>query len=919
MKSGVFLATVLCGFLILPPLSFSSPFSGLIVSRIAVQDDQGKPWPDTGEIIPLIGVKAGEVFSGEHISNGISYLYLTGRFRDVRVEGFHDNGGVKLVYTLVPITVVQEIKIRGSRALAASRIRELLRGVEGRELREDRFPDYRAGISTLYQSEGYYGAVVDFMAEPLEQPHTVALSVNIREPERTSIAEVNFSGNTVVTPKQLLGKMKNRPGSPLRTDVLFDEDLAAILEAYYEAGYPAAKAGPVDISFRDGKASVLISGREGPKVTVRFSGNDRFSDGELRKQILIWTEHDVSDAIIDSSADKIKNLYRNDGFDSVKVTVERAETSGSLDLLFTIQEGPRITVKEIDVQGNSHFTTKQIKKELFVEESGWFSSSPFRKDEVYKSVNYLHERYLDAGFLSADIQYAVDFIDNGRKAVIRIDINEGPQTTTGAVAFEGNQALTDAELLGRIGLKPDEPYNERIVDEARFRILSLYSEKGYLYARVETEKESRNGSVDIRYTITEDRPVTIGKVILRGNERTKDEVIMREVLFKTGDAYNYEKILKSQQRIYRFGYFSQARFEPVDPGDRGYVKDMLLTVEEGNAGAFEVGVGYGNLDRARAFVEGSYRNMWGLGHYAGLRFEQSDILKRATLNYRHPWFFGHDMSGKFALAWSDEKNINSDTREVYYQTQETSASYGVEKNINRLKASLTYAFENVENYNVAPGAVLSEEDVGYVQVSSLSPSLVWDLRDDLFNPRRGALYGVVLKEAMHQLGSEADFTKISVQSSWYLPLGIRAVAALSVRGGMAWPHYTSEEVPIHERFTLGGSTTVRGYEQDTVGSEGTISIDSNGEMVPTGGTSMALFNAELRFMPTQGFGFVLFSDAGNVWLGQAVKLDDLRASYGAGIRYGTPVGPLRIDYGQKIHRRPGESPGELHFNIGHTF
>jgi outer membrane protein insertion porin family len=257
------------------------------------------------------------------------------------------------------------------------------------------------------------------------------------------------------------------------------------------------------------------------------------------------------------------------------------------------------------------------------------------------------------------------------------------------------------------------------------------------------------------------------------------------------------------------------------------------------------------------------------------------------------------------------KDINSDTREVYYETRQTSASYGVEKKVNAFKASLTYAFENVENYNVQPGAVLSPQDVGHVRVSSLSPALVWDLRDDIFNPRKGALYGIVLKQAMHQLGSGADFSKLSLQSSWYIPVTRGMVAALSARGGKAWPHYETIELPLHERFKLGGSTTVRGYTQDSVGPQ----VDGT----PTGGSSMVLFNAEVRLKATEGFGLVLFSDAGNVWIDQSIRLERLRASYGAGIRYGTPVGPLRIDYGQKIDRRPGESPGELHFNIGHTF
>jgi outer membrane protein insertion porin family len=398
---------------------------------------------------------------------------------------------------------------------------------------------------------------------------------------------------------------------------------------------------------------------------------------------------------------------------------------------------------------------------------------------------------------------------------------------------------------------------------------------------------------------------------------------MRELLLKPGDAYNYENILKSQQRIYRFGYFNQARFEPIQSGEKEYVKDMLLSVEERPAGSVELGVGYGDLDRARAFVEIFRRNMWGLAHYAGVRFERSDILERAILNYQHPWFFNYDLQGKFALTWSDSKDINADTREIYFQTRQTSASYGVEKKADDLKTSLTYAFENVENYNVV--VILSEQDKGRVRVSSLSPAVVWDLRDDIFNPRKGALYGIALKQAMHQLGSQADFTKVSVQTSWYVPVRPGIITALSARGGIAWPHYQSTEVPLHERFYLGGNTTIRGYTQDRVGPS---KPDADGNPTPTGGSTMFLFNLELRLMPSEGFGFVLFSDVGRVWFDQRNQLSPeppdefrppARASYGAGIRYGTPIGPLRIDYGQKINRKPGESPGEIHINIGHTF
>jgi outer membrane protein insertion porin family len=900
----------------------ASGFFGLPVTAIMIKNDLGDPWPHPEQILPLIEVKPGDRLSSQAVRDGIGYLYLKGLFRDIRVDGFPDGDGVRLEYTLYPITVVDYVVINGNHALSSGKILEVLTGIEGKELREEKLAGYRANILALYQSEGFHNAIVSVQIMPLKDPHHVALLIDIdREGKPTIVEDVRFVGNTVFNEKDLLKIMKSKKGDRLRTDLLLDTDVEAIRQKYAEAGYPAAKSGPVNVSFRDGKAYITIQVSEGPKVTVKFTGNRKFSSSTLMDALLIWSEHDVSDAIIASSVDKIKSLYYDDGYANVRVDVKKTEAPGSLDLEFSIQEGLRKTVLRIDVRGNTYVPTKQIKGEMSLQESpgapmGWFTSSPYREDLLNRDVDYIHDRYVDAGFLAVSVKKTVTFVEDGRKAVVGIDIDEGPQTRAGTVTFEGNTAFTAADLLGIVNLKPGAPYNERLVDEDRYRILSAYSNRGYLYAKVDVEKKTADSTVDIKYKISEDHQVKIGRIILRGNENTKDSVIMRELLVKPGGPYDYGAILKSQQRIYRFGYFGLARFEPLHPEEKDYVTDMLLTLEERPAGSVTFGVGYGDLDHFRSSVEVAYRNLWHSAHYAGIRLEESTILSRVILNYQQPWAFGYNLQGKFALVWSDQKNINADTREIYYETRRNSASYGVEKALDHVKASLTYQYERVDNYNVEPGAILSPDDVGYVRISSLSPSLVWDLRDDIFNPRTGAVYGVVVKDALKLLGSEADFTKVSVQSSWYFPAGANAVAALSARAGMAWPHRDTIEVPIHERFYLGGSTTVRGYIQDAVGPK---AVNPDGTVVPTGGDSMLLFNAEYRWNVTKGFGLALFMDAGNVWIGQELHPDDLRASYGAGIRYGTPIGPLRIDYGQKIHRLPGESPGELHFNIGNTF
>ncbi len=933
--------------------AFSADFSGLPVTIIELKDDRSVPWPEPEKLMPLLEVKPGTPFSQDDVRAGLEYLYLKGLFRDVRVDASPDAGGVRLEYTLFPVTIVQKVVLRGNKNLPTDRLNEILTKLQGKELREDKLPGIEADILFLYQAEGYFDARVNFKTEAAKEPHRVFLFVYLTESEPTLIEEVRFVGNTVFSQKQLLAVMASRKGKPIRRDLLLDTDMAALTRMYEKAGYPAAKSGIVDIHFRSKKAYITISGEEGPKVAVTFSGNRKFSSKELMKRLLIFSEHDISDAAIEGSADKIKTLYHENGYTDVTVAVRKTTSPGRLDLEFAITEGTKVSVRDIRIEGNTAFSAKQIKKEMVLRESGWFTSwytpwftsQPYSEEVLDKDVDSIKDRYIDAGYLDVRVERKVDRGSSGRKAEATITIVEGRRTMVGTVSFEGNTAFSSDELLKKVSLRPGLPFSELLLDEDRYRILSLYSNKGYLYAKVEVEKKLEypaenappaehaengeksaqpppekvaekkpvNGTADIRFRIAEDRPVTIGKIILRGNESTKDHTLFRELLIKPGGPYDYGAILTSQQRIYSLRYFGLVRIEPLRPGEKEYVKDMLLTVEERPAGAVEFGVGYGNLDRLKGFVEVSHRNLWGGAQYASLRAEGSDILKRTIFNYQEPWFLGYKLESRFTLTWFDRKEINSQTREIYYETRETAVAYGVEKIHRGFRFSLTYQLEDVNNYNVNPDAVLSPEDVGHLTISSISPGILWDLRDDPFNPKRGSLHGISGKEALKELGSQAEFTKATVQSTWFFPLSQGIVAALSMKAGMAWPHGDTPQVPLHERYLAGGSTTIRGYTQDSVGPKG-----ADGK-TPTGGDSMAIFNAELRTNPGGGFGLVFFLDAGNVWQDQKILLDDLRAAYGSGIRYNTPVGPLRVDYGQKIHRRPGESPGEVHLNIGHAF
>lgn len=379
---------VVCAALfVLTSSAAAADLAGLPVTHIALVDERGAPWPKAEQLLPLVGFTPGDPFSRKAARDGIAFLYLKGLFRDIRVDAFTDDKGVRLVYTLLPVTIVESVRVTGNCALSTDAIKAELPRLENRELREDRLPDLKERVLALYRAEGYDAAEVNITASPAREPHRAKLTISIQEHEPTIIEAITFTGNTVFQDKDLLRVMKSRPGRPVKSGLLLDTDRAAIVEKYAEAGYPAARPGPVDISLRDGKAVVRMQIIEGRRVQARFSGNHAFSDKKLNGLLLIWSEHDDSPAIIESSVERIKTAYREAGYRDVDVAAESARDKGTLDLLFTITEGMRVTIKKIVITGAALLSPEQLKEELGLQEPGWFTSQPFQRTSLPTTRN----------------------------------------------------------------------------------------------------------------------------------------------------------------------------------------------------------------------------------------------------------------------------------------------------------------------------------------------------------------------------------------------------------------------------------------------------------------------------------------------------------------------------------------------------
>jgi outer membrane protein insertion porin family len=343
-------------------------------------------------------------------------------------------------------------------------------------------------------------------------------------------------------------------------------------------------------------------------------------------------------------------------------------------------------------------------------------------------------------------------------------------------------------------------------------------------------------------------------------------------------------------------------------------KDVLFKVKEGNRGSVEFSVGYGDYERFRGMVDLSYRNLMGMNRQVSLRLEASSLEKRYILQYFEPWFLGAQLPFRAYILGEDKKEVNVDTRETMYHLTRHMITAGFEKKLSEaLKTELFYEFSLVNTFDVKPDVILSHEDTGTLIISGVRSGLIYDTRDNPFYPHRGILSGISVKLTSPVFLSETDFVKLSFYGNTYQKLTEGIVLALSLRGGIAQGYLKTNELPIVERFFLGGSTTVRGYDQDTLGPKG---ADGN----PTGGNAFLMENLEMRLSLGKGIGLVTFVDGGNVWQKVSeMDITELKFTTGLGVRYDTPVGPLRVDYGFKLQREKGESSGELHFSIGHAF
>lgn len=851
------------------------------------------------ELIDLISLRVGDKLDRQELSRGIRRAFQKGIFQDLNALTEPYGEGVKLIYIAGEIPRVDNIIIKGTRNIKDNTVREKFYFKKGEDFKEEYLETARLALLEFYGRKGYPDAQVKITVKIVDRKSLVNIHINIEEGLPVIVREIDTEADV----RHIIGI---REGDVLDISKL-DKDLKKIEEYYKKKNYVKPVVGPYQ--FSNGRLTVPVN--PGIRYEIKFKNNAAFSDKRLGKELSFIENEELTDEAIAESVDRIKRLYVSSGYNSAQVAAGVEKEDDVIRITFIIFEGEISVLRKISFSGTS-INTEGIKKILpSVENKPFNNLLDESRDSIIRFYNAL-------GYLHADVvEIKKDFQNDGRDLNLEYVISEGTRTIIKTVEITGNKKLYSVQIRHAINLADEAPYNVIDIGDARRRVLSLYTRYGYLDASVDVESRIDVDNAYLTFKITENKPSIIGKIILKGNLKTKTKIIMREFTFNEGESYNSEEISRTKQHLYKLGIFSEVAIDVLDGGietDDRIIKDILVSLKEGKSGSVEISLGYGDYEQVRGTLELSYRNIGGYNRQVGFRTDQNAIERRYIFNFREPWLFNWpDVPLKIFLIREERRGLNIDSREVLYKIDKQSFIAGIEKEIAEgLKVGLDYEYSFTDTKDVQEDVILSKDDAGTLGISSISPSIYFDKRNDPFDPTSGSLHGIVVKYASKELLSEAEFIKGTVLSSWYFQLMKPVVLAFSLRGGMAYGFGDDEELPLIERFFLGGRSTVRGYSHDALGPKG---VDDN----PTGGNVFALTNWELRVSLGKGFGLVTFVDAGNVWKTIDDMQDQLKYTAGAGLRYNTPVGPVRIDYGHKMNKEEGESSGEVHFSFGHAF
>ncbi|MFA6216492.1 MAG: outer membrane protein assembly factor BamA [Candidatus Omnitrophota bacterium] len=768
----------------------------------------------------------------------------------------------------------------------------------------------------------FFSALSPIQAQVRDNDQTTAASLSS---EAKLVTALDVAGNKSISTNTILSKMKTRVGSPYQETVINDD-----LKRLYLLGFFSDIK--IDTEDYRGGVKIIISLVERPIIEkITFSGIKRLGmkDAKIKEALKSKETQYLDYPSLADDLKEIKKLYEKKGFSQIEVkhdvSIDKEKNKARVE--FSVSEGKKIRVKEIFVEGNKNFTDQRILKIMKTKKAWLFNPGALKEDVLKEDLERIKAFYHRNGFIDAVVEDEVRPDKVRPFLYLSIKIKEGEKFLVGTVVVKGNQDVKESEIFLKIkGSIPGKVFSQEILRDDITDIQGLYFDRGYISVQIQeaTSLNPKTGRIDIILTIVENEIAFVDKIKIKGNIKTKDVVIRRELRIKPGERFDGEKLRRSKERLQNLGFFEDISYDKEDTSIPNK-KDLVVEVKETKTGSFSFGGGYSTVDQFLGFIELEQKNFdWrnfpyftGAGQNLKLRFSAGTVTDGFDLSFTEPWMFNQPISAGFDLY----KHTRKRESDIGYGYDEniTGGDLRIGKELSEyVKGDVKYRFENIKIGNVDDSASQDlKDEVGQNNLSSMEFALSYDSRDNVFDTNKGDLLSGSFECAGGPFGGDKNFTKFYGRASHYIPLFRNSNLELRARVGTANAFGDTEKVPIYERFFAGGAYSIRGYNERKVGPIDIATED------PLGGDSLMIGNLEYTYPLFNFFKVAAFYDVGNVW-SKAGDMGDggFKSGVGVGVRIKTPIGPIMLDYGIPLNKEPGKETkgnGRFHFSMSHGF
>jgi len=745
-------------------------------------------------------------------------------------------------------------------------------------------------------------------------------------PKKVASVAIKFIGIANVNEQIVRANIQVRAGSDF-DETLIDRDIRSLyrtgLFEFIEVKREELPNNQVNLVYEvTPKYRVLV---------VKFEGNKKVKTSRLEKETTIRPNTALDERVVKNDAEKLHDYYQKEGFNQVQITydIDRDRSTGFGTVVFKIREGEKVRIADIRFTGNAHVKAKRLRKEMDTRRWWMFSwltgTGKFKDDQFEDDIGKLTDYYRDQGYLDVDIpldRIKYDYPKPTRMA-ITIHIDEGRQYRIGDISITGCKLFTDTMLKLLLRQRNGMIFRPSKLDKDVETLEDFYGRAGYLDTQVHLVRKPNvtTGNIDIEYQVVESDKFFVESVKIEGNTKTKNIVIIRELVLSPGDVFDTVRMKASKLRLENTRFFDEVNLKDESTNIPGR-RDLKVSVKEARTGNLSFGAGYSSLERATFFAEISQSNFdlfnrrsffQGAGEKFRIRFQIGSLSNEVLLSFEQPWLFQKELTLGFSIY-----RTTSDINSSYYTEMRIGAEVYLRKHLfEYVEGELSYTDEEIAITNVDPNAApIIQQLAGNTRTSRIGLSMLRDVRDKIVNTTKGNRVQLITEVAGGPLGGSNDYYRIELRGSEFLPVFQTQTQVLGLigRAGVVQNYGKSTFVPFYDRYFLGGPDDLRGFEFQDVGPK-----DSLGEAI--GGKTYSMFTAEYSLDVVKPVRFAIFYDAGFV-NGPAYDFNPsgYNDDFGVGLRLFVAGAPLSLDFGiplttDKINKKGNQ----FNFSFGTRF